>query len=541
MSTPAIQERFENYRKCGWWPGERLEQRYERHALARPEGLAVADSTGRRLSHAQLWQRAGELADLLVKNGVSAGDVLLLFLPNRVEWQIGLLATLRVKAVPASIPTKTDAKTLAYAADLVGCKALLTSENKRGDELLETASSVATDLAGGLPILRIAADRVYDWIGNGTRHDAGPELIDGLDHILFTSSTTGLPKAVMHTTDTLAALNIQFSERFLLGPDRPIFMSSPLGHSVGGIHGARLALFTGAALILQETWEPPLALQMIDQYRCAFTAAATPFLKDLLDEQNCGDAPGHTSLGTFLCGGAPVPPALLEAAWRAFPDTFFTNLWGMTEGGLVTCVADSPRDKLIETAGIGLPGLELRVLGDDGSVLDSGLEGELAMRGPGVFVGYCGQDDLYQSLLTPDGFFRTGDLARIDDAGYVRITGRLKDLIIRGGVNISPLPAEDILATHPQLRSVAVVGFPDERLGERICAVVEAPDAKPTLEELIHFASDKGLPKRQLPEVIRYVDTMPRTAAGKIRKPALQDLIASAAPGQLDLSENDAG
>jgi acyl-CoA synthetase (AMP-forming)/AMP-acid ligase II len=541
MSTPAIKERFEDYRRRGWWPGERLEQCYERHALARPEGLAVADSTGRRLSHAQLWQRAGELAARLAKGGISAGDVLLLFLPNRVEWQIGLLAALRVNAVPASIPTKTDAKTLAYAADLVRCKALLTSANKHGDELLETASSAATDFAGGLPILCIAADGVYDWIGNGKQRDVMPELVDGLDHIMFTSSTTGLPKAVMHTTDTLAALNIQFSERFSLGPDTPIFMSSPLGHSVGGIHGARLALHTGTALVLQETWEPPLALQMIDEYQCAFTAAATPFLKDLLDIQESGNSHSRTSLGTFLCGGAPVPPALIEEAWRAFPDTFFTNLWGMTEGGLVTCVSDSPRAKLIETAGIGLPDLELRVLDDVGNVLDSGLEGELAMRGPGVFVGYYGQDDLYQSLLTPDGFFRTGDLAQIDDEGYVRITGRLKDLIIRGGVNISPLPAEDILAAHPKLRSVAVVGFPDERLGERICAVVEPGDEKPTLDELIRFAADGGLPKRQLPELIRYVDAMPRTAAGKIRKPVLQDLIRRAAPEQLDLSDNDAG
>lgn len=540
MTTAATRKRHEEYRRRGWWPGDRLEQRYEQHVLARPGSLAVADTAGRQLTHAELWQRAGELANVLAESGISAGDILLLFLPNRVEWQIGLLAALRLRTVPASIPTKTDTDTLAYVADLVGCKALLTSDDETGQRLIDLASSAARQFDNGLSILRVAADGGCERVSESGRSDLTSGLVQGLDHIMLTSSTTGLPKAVMHTADTLAALNIHFSERFSLGPDTPIFMSSPLGHSVGAIHGARLALHTGAALILQETWEPSLALQLIDQHQCIFTAAATPFLRDLLDEQRECDRPGKTSLGTFLCGGAPVPPALLEEAWRAFPDTFFTNLWGMTEGGLVTCISDSPRDKLIETAGIGLPGLELRVLGEGGIVLDAGLEGELSMRGPGVFVGYYGQDDLYKSLLTPDGFFRTGDLARIDDEGYVRITGRLKDLIIRGGVNISPLPAEDILAAHPLLKSIAVVGCPDERLGERICAVVEPADKKPTLDELIRYATEGGLPKRQLPEVIRYIDAMPRTAAGKIRKPVLQELIRSAPPGQLDLVSNNA-
>ena len=539
MPIAALNERHEEYRKRGWWPGERLEERYQQHVASQPGALAVADSAGRELTRAELWQRSGELADVLENIGVSSGDVVLLFLPNRVEWQIAMLATLRRNAVPASIPTSTDAKTLAYAVDLVGCKALLISDSEKGLGLLGLAASAAAELANGLQILRVAADGTHHLVGEGARRHEAKDSIRDLDHIMFTSSTTGLPKAVMHTADSLAALNIQFAERFSLGPDTPIFMGSPLGHSVGDIHGARLALHTGATLILQETWHPRQALQMIDQYRCFFTAAATPFLKDLLDEQRRSENRGNASLGTFLCGGAPVPPALLEAAWQVFPDTFFTNLWGMTEGGLVTGVPDSPKDKLIDTAGIGLPGLELHVLGDDGSVLDSGFEGELAMRGPGVFVGYYGQEDLYQSFMTPDGFFRTGDLARMDDEGYVQITGRLKDLIIRGGVNISPLPTEDILASHPKLRSVAVVGYPDDRLGERICVVVEPADEEPTLDELIRFASDEGLPKRQLPEVIRYINAMPRTAAGKIRKPVLQDLIERAGPTQSHLDVSD--
>ncbi len=215
--------------------------------------------------------------------------------------------------------------------------------------------------------------------------------------------------------------------------------------------------------------------------------------------------------------------------WRSqetaeqFPRTFVTVLWGMTEGGLTTCLPDSPRDKVLATAGVGLPGLEIRALDEHGEPRAGGEEGELAMRGPGVFFGYLGQDELYRASLTPDGFFRTGDLVRIDDEGYVRVTGRLKDLINRGGVNISPVPTEDVLASHPNVHGVAVIGFPDARMGERICAVIVPNGTRPTLEDLVAFASEHGLPKRQWPEAVRYVDEMPRTAAGKIRKNELRE------------------
>ena len=282
-SSARTSDRFNHYRKQGWWPGERLEERYKRSVLARPGSLAVADSIGRALTHADLWQRAGELAGVLAEQGTSSGDVVLLYLPNRVEWQIALLAVLRLQAVPASIPTKTDASTLAYVADLVRCRVMLTleHEHERGRELVETAAQAALEVSQELGVLCISADGQNRWVSKPAAGEAPTDPVNGLDHVLFTSSTTGLPKAVMHTADSLAALNILFTERFSLGPDRPIFMGSPLGHSVGGIHGARLALYNGAALILQETWDPEAALQLIEKYRCAFTVAATPFLKDL--------------------------------------------------------------------------------------------------------------------------------------------------------------------------------------------------------------------------------------------------------------------
>ena len=260
-----------------------------------------------------------------------------------------------------------------------------------------------TDSRPGL--LTLEQNRPYQWHHQPDKAQPPLPGQQTIDHIAFTSSTTGNPKAVLHSANTLGALNLTFTERFALGADRPIFMASPLGHSVGAYHGARLALFTGAGLILQDGWEAQEALEMIEQFGCAFTAAATPFLKDLVDADWTGPLPKLNSLRSFLCGGAPVPPVLMEQSQKNSRIRLFTNLWGMTEGGLVTCVSDSPRGKIITTAGIGLPGLELRVLDNAGKELPVNREGELVMRGPGVFFGYAGQDDLYRSSLTPDCFF----------------------------------------------------------------------------------------------------------------------------------------
>lgn len=538
VSPAKHQQKY--YQSEGWWTGQRLERRFEEFVSQDPAALAVADCSGREMTRESLWENAGTLATCLSAVGISQDSVVMLFIPNRIEWQIALLAVLRLHAVPASIATKTDDVALRHAMDISNCDTVITSALVSDASLTRMVVRIAdartSSAATGPGIVEIEAGSQPKWVRKKSSSCDKEKKRDELEHVMFTSSTTGLPKGVTHTVDTLGCLNLQFMDRFSLDVDTPIFMASPLGHSVGAIHGARLSLYAGAALILQDKWQPAEAVAMMQKYRCEFTAAATPFLKDLVDYASA-EPIASFSLRSFLCGGAPVPPDLLEQAWERFPHTFVTNLWGMTEGGLVTCVKESPKQKLVETAGIGLPGLELRIVDSDGSELGEGEEGELTMRGPGVFTGYIGQDDLYQSLITADGFFHTGDLSRIDGDGYVCITGRIKDLIVRGGVNISPLPIEAALAKHPELESVAVVGFPDDRLGERICAVIQPKTRRPAKNELVEFAVAEGLSKRQLPELVRYVAKMPRTAAGKIRKPDLQRLINSVPANQDDLDD----
>jgi acyl-CoA synthetase (AMP-forming)/AMP-acid ligase II len=518
----GVDERAEVYRARGWWSGERLERRYEKTVRANPGGAAVADSRGRALTHAALWSEAGAFAETLARRGVSRGDVVLVVSPNLVEWQVALLALLRLEAVPATVPVTTDAGTLARLIERIGARLVVAGPAGPSTDCGALVLEVARAAAGRVDALLAAEDGGWRWVPGAGEPVAAPRH-EGLEHLFFTSSTTGRPKAVMHSVETLGALNRGFAERFALDARTPIFMASPVGHSVGSMHGGRLSLFLGAPLVLQERWDPEEAIALIAAHGCAFTAAATPFLKDLVDAPHGGPEPKLASMSAFLCGGAPVPPALMAQAEDELPHTFVTVLWGMTEGGLTTCTPGDPTGLRAATAGVPLPGLELRILGPSGEARAPGEEGELAMRGPGVFLGYLGDEELYRTSLTADGFFRTGDLARLDDDGYLRLTGRLKDLIVRGGVNISPLPLEDALSAHPGVRRVAVVGAPDERLGERICAVVVPEGDPPGLDELIAWAREQGLPRRLWPEALRVVDEMPTTAAGKIRKNVLAE------------------
>ena len=442
------------YRRQGWWTGERLTDRFERLVQADHGRMAVVDDRGVALTRGELWISAGELGDTFADAGVRRGDAVIIYAPNTTEWQRAFLAVLRLGAVPATVPVTTDADTLAYVYELIGARAIIAPESHRGRPTGQWARQAATstgcrgavviDHGGSAPRIEHLAGR-----------DAGPLLPSGVDHLMFTSSTTGRPKAVMHTSDTLGAANIAFANRFGIDETTPIFMPSPLGHSVGAWHGARLSLFAGAPLVLQNSWDPVRALHLV-----------------------------------------------------------------MTEGTGTTCTAESTPEQLSRTAGRPVPNLELRINDPDASGA-----GELLMRGAGVFVGYFGQEEMYRGLLTEDGWFHTGDLARVDADGYLRLTGRLKDMIIRGGVNISPVPIEDMIAAHPAVRRVAVIGQADERLGERICAVIVPAETPPTLEQMITWLRAQGLSERLLPEALVVVDDMPVTAAGKIRKLDLRHLV----------------
>ena len=525
LGRPAADIVAARYRCAGWWTGQPLADRFELHVIEDPGALALV-SGGDTLTRAELWVAAG-LAAQELRSVVGGGRrVVVLHLPNSTAWLVMFLAVLRAGHVPATSPVTTAADHLHQIFELVepalAVSVLRHRQASPAEAVLEAAArsaGVAVGLADGTSLVVQGA---------ATRSARRAQVPKSTAHIMFTSSTTGPPKAVSHSEDTLATLNRQFAERFALSRETPVFMPSPLGHSVGAIHGARLSLLLGAPLILQDEWDAGTALELVARHRAAFTAVATPFLLDLANARWRGREPKLAPLRSFLCGGAQVPPALIRRCRTELPETFVTPLWGMTEGGLTTCVTDSTNEQVETTVGVGLPGLELRIL-DTGMRLQTSGEGELVMRGPGVFNGYFGQPELYSDHIVGDGFFRTGDLARIDADRYVSITGRVKDLIVRGAVNISPVETENTIAAHPDVVGVAVIGWPDERLGERLCAVAQATAAL-DLDQILAFCEEQGLPRRQWPERLELVDWFPRTASGKIRKQQLRsELIGCAA------------
>ncbi len=530
--------RPQRYRLAGWWTGVRLIDRFESHVREDPGRLALV-SGATAMSRAELWNAAGEAAEQIRSLAGTTRRPVVIHLPNCADWMVMFLAVLRAGHVPATTPVTTPEAHLRHIFGLIRPALAVCDGQSRGSRAADAVRRAAGASACGQIAVAPAEGGQLTPDGPPTPPTATAEVPEATAHLMFTSSTTGPPKAVSHSEDSLAALNMQFAERFDLHQGTPVFMPSPLGHSVGAIHGCRLSLYVGAPLILQDEWDAGAALELVARHRADFTAAATPFLLDLANAHWDASEPKLASMRSFLCGGAQVPPALIRRCRAELPNTFVTPLWGMTEGGLTTCVRASTESQVETTVGEGLPGLELRILDAQGALRDAG-SGELAMRGPGVFNGYHGQPELYAAEIVGEGFFRTGDLARIDADGYVSITGRLKDLIIRGAVNISPVETENAIAAHPDVVGVAVIGWPDERLGERICAAVHAR-VPLDLGEVLAFCAEQDLPRRYWPERLVQVDCFPRTAAGKIRKQQLRDELVAAATSAETMLGSSAG
>jgi cyclohexanecarboxylate-CoA ligase len=345
--------------------------------------------------------------------------------------------------------------------------------------------------------------------------------------LAYTSGTTGEPKGVMVTSNTALCNVRDFAARLGLTPDDVQLMASPLAHQTGYMYGFQMPLLRGATSVLQDVWRPERATEIIRAEGVAFTMASTPFLADLTRQAEAQPA-AFATFRVFLCAGAPVPRDLVRRATVAM-DARIGSGWGMSEMGAVTATGpDDPDERVFETDGSPLPDVELRVVGLDGEVLGPDLEGALQVRANSLFGGYLKRPDLRG--CDAEGWFDTGDLARIDAEGYLRITGRSKDIIIRGGENIPVVEIENLLYTHPDVSEVAIVAIPDERLGERACAVVVPREgAAPTLAELGSFLDGKGVATQYRPERLELVDALPRTLTGKIQKFRLRERLAAPA------------
>jgi cyclohexanecarboxylate-CoA ligase len=343
--------------------------------------------------------------------------------------------------------------------------------------------------------------------------------------LIFTSGTTGEPKGVMHTHNTMVAANNPLPQRLAITSDSVFHMASTLAHLTGFLYGARLPVQNGATAVLQDVWDPARFVELVHEHRITYTSAATPFLHDLLAAPNLAEH-DVSSLMRFCCMGAPIPRAMVREARRKLPGLVVLGGWGQTENALVTLgIPGDPDEKLIDTDGYPWPGMRIRVVDDSGAELPSGTAGRVQVAGPFLFVGYAERLEMTRALFDGE-WFDTGDLAHIDAEGYLSISGRTKDVIIRGGENIPVAYVENVLSEHPQIQEVAVVGVPDPRLQERACAcIVPTAGAEFTFDDIKAFLAEKGVAKQYWPERLEICPELPRTASGKIQKFRLREQI----------------
>jgi acyl-CoA synthetase (AMP-forming)/AMP-acid ligase II len=495
-----------------------------------PHATAVLDDRGLLLTRAELEALSADIAADLRSRGLVAGDVVIICMPNWSEWLAVYLAALRTGLVPGTLPVTSDPDSITHVADLVGARAVVLPSSHRGRSFEDEMGRVAETVDRRLQVMFVDGDHSgRRWQSIDGPEPERPDYPAGMAHILFSSSTTGKSKAIAHSEPSLRAYNTAVINRYGVSNEQPIFMPSPLGHSTGFWHGARMSIMVGAPLILQDRWDPQRALELVAENNCGITVAATPFLTDLVDAEWHGGTPKLQGMRAFLCGGAPIPPSLIERAQAEMPDTYVCSIWAMSEGGATSSPYGDSVERVANTCGRVMDGTELEVLEGD-ALAPRGTEGEIIMKTPSLFLGYINQHELYEQSFTPAGYFRTGDVGIVDADGYLRITGRLKDIIIRGGVNISPVEIENALAGHDRIAHVAVVGQPDERMGERICAVIEPAGIPPTLEDILDWLRDRNVPRRLWPESLRVVDSMPKTPAGKLRKNVLRQDLRNLSP-----------
>jgi len=346
--------------------------------------------------------------------------------------------------------------------------------------------------------------------------------------LLFTSGSTGEPKGVLQTHAALNEAAAMHINHFGLTADDVIYIPSPLAHQTGFLYGMWIALMLGAPQVVQTVWDAEVGFEAMRRTGVTFVQAATPFLADLV-RVACDRGEKLEALRVFVATGAAIPRELARSG-RAALGAEVGGAFGTTESCLGAAFVPGQDPEFAWSAdGRALDGITLRVVDDDGHELPAGAEGNFEVLTPTLFLGYLNRPELTAEAITADGYYRTGDLARVDADGYLRITGRVKDVINRGGEKVPVVEVEQLLYTHPAVREVAIVAMPDARLGERACAfVVLEPDAELDFAQMQRHLDAGRLAKPYWPERLEIVAELPHTPSGKIQKFVLRDRLGGA-------------
>lgn len=524
-----------------------------RWARERPGQNAVVDT---RAGGTRVWtweeldQEADKAAALLLELGVEPGETVAYQLPNWGEFVILTLACMKIGAICCALMPifrereigfalrRSKARVLVVADEFRGRKhaeeaAAMLAGSTNGDEPLSVEHVIVVGANGAPALPKTEGARWHDFAAAVAGQEPDTAAIvarkpapTALSQLFFTSGSTGEPKGVLHRYDALTRAAMMEVEHLGLGRDDTIFIPTPLAHQTGLLYGMWLSFALGSTQVIQDVWDPRRAAAALREWDGTFVQAATPFLADLVRVVEAGEEPVPPALRIFVVTGAAVPRALAERATTVL-SAAVCGAWGSTESclGALAAPGDDPA-KVWGTDGRALAGTRIRIVDDEDQVLGPGEEGNFQVTSRCLFEGYLDRPDLTAAAMTADGWYRTGDLATIDGDGYLRLTGRVKDIINRGGEKVPVAEIEQLLHEHPAVAEVAIVAMPDERLGERACAfIVRDPGFAGDfgLAEVREWLDSHEMSKHYWPERVETLAEMPRTPSGKIQKFVLRE------------------
>ncbi|MBI5720988.1 MAG: AMP-binding protein [Rubrivivax sp.] len=528
---------------AGHWREQSILDRVADRIAATPGKSAVIDARGTRLSYAELDHQSSRLAGYLRSQGFAEGDVLTLHLPNWCCTAVVMLAVYKLGGVLHTAPPTYGWSDLAYVLARCSSKAIVAAGRFRSTDYGRHLEAIRRQQALPPICLLVGDGGAAGGTAVGTAFERALEAEplaaaarcdpDAPAAVLFTSGTESKPKGVVHTHNTLLFGERVFAERLGLGADDACFIATPVSHATGLLHGLVLNLTLGCTLVLQDIFDARRAVQVMRLEGVTWTVGATPFLHDTIEALEAAGA-GLPALKFFVCGGAPLPEATVRRAHAA--GVTVLPLYGSTESPPHALLRpDAPLQQRWETDGEALPHIEIGVIGADGALLGPGIEGEEVSRGPNLFIGYLDEPGLTARAIDDQGWYRSGDLAVVRSDRTLEISGRIKDIIIRGGQNVSAREVEDLLVEHPAVRRVALVGQPHERLGETAVAVVVLHDgAQLSLADIVEFLAQRGVSRYKLPERLVIRPELPQTPSGKIQKYLIRESLSHAAPDGIE-------
>lgn len=538
MGDRYSEDEIARYYAEGLWRTESLYDEVVAQARVRPDQTYVFDSTT-SVTFAQLREEALRLAAGLHRRGVRPRDRVVVQLPNWTEFAVVVVALSRLGAVLVPVMPIYRRAEVEHIVRHSGAVLAVTAGEFRSFDHVAMFRDLSDTVLRDVVAVRAGSARpggatvLADLRAGGSLAELEAETEEADAHpdspfaIIYSSGTTSLPKGCLHTVNTVRATASVMADSFGYTEHDVQFGPSPVAHAGGLVHSIVLPLIQGASSHLMEVWDPAEALERIERHRCTAAAGATTFLQMMLDAHRPGER-DLSSLRYWACAGSPLPAAVIARAGDVFPRARWLTVYGRSENFLTTmCRLDDPPERAVTSDGAALSGAEVRIVDADGQEVPRGVEGDIAYRGPSHMLGYHRDPEQTAALFTPTGLSRSGDLGRMDRDGFVRVTGRMKDFILRGGMNISAQEIEDHLAGHPRLAAVAVVPMPDERLGEKVCVYAVPRDADPlTLDDVNEHLRRQQVATQKLPEHLEVVREMPVTATGKVQKHLLRAEIA---------------